>query len=230
MTSLPNQTTVFVSIQHVIDLIFKRCEHFILLLILLMNTGLGGQTTVGTITTASPSCSLMANICESDTLTLIPQNRTNYTNYKWYLGAVAPVNQITATTAIASNVVATGFSTNFPTIRVISNGGIYIMTGEYSTGTGCITINDTVTISFSKRPIVQTVVDKTIVCVGGSVTLNATLLAGSGTCNFQWQNSTDGINWFNIQGATNNTFITSPLSNSTRYRAQAICSGNACCN
>ena len=170
------------------------------------------------------------DVCEGNTLTLSPQNRANYTNYKWYFGSVSPTNRITATNATTSNVVATTFTTNFPTIQIISNGGIYIITSEYNTGINCLTINDTITLNFSKRPIVQTVADKKIVCIGGRVTLNATLLAGSGTCTFQWQNSTDGINWSNIQGATNNTFITPPLSNSTSYRAQAICSGNACCN
>lgn len=227
MTSLSKQAIVFVFIQHVIH---KRYEYFFSFFLLLISIEVTAQTNVGTITTTSSSCSIIINVCENDTLTLVPQNRPNYTNYKWYLGSVALANQITATTATASNVVATNFLSHFPTIRVISNGGVYIMTGEYSSGTGCITINDTITLNFSKRPIVQAIVDKNIVCAGGNVTLNATLLAGSGTCTFQWQNSTDGVNWSNIQGAINNTFVTPPLSNSTRYRAQAICSNNACCN
>ncbi|MBL7818515.1 MAG: hypothetical protein JNL70_26185 [Saprospiraceae bacterium] len=217
MTSLSYTSMVFVSIQYIINNITKHQKLFVLILFLLSNRILKAQTLIREVTIASSSCSTTIEVCENDTVTLVPQNLTNYTNYRWYAGSVTPATQITAATATVSNVVITNFMTNFPTIQVVSNGGIYILTSEYSTGTNCSTINDTITLHFSKRPIVQTVVEKNIVCVGSSVILNATLLAGSGTCSFQWQNSTDGMNWSNIQGATNNIFITPPLSNSTRY-------------
>ena len=95
MTSLSNQTTSLVSIQHVIKSIVKSCKSFIYLVILLFSTEIQAQTNLGAITTTSSSCSITINVC----LTLSPQNRPNYTNYKWYLGSVAPAYQITITNA-----------------------------------------------------------------------------------------------------------------------------------
>lgn len=131
------------------------------------------QAQVGTITTASTSCSLTISSCEGDTLTLTPQNQSSYANYKWYFGSVAPANQITAVNAVASNVVATNFASNSPTIKVVANGGTYILTGEYATPAGCSAINDTFTLNFTPRPVAN----------------NATLTlcektAGSGTADF----------------------------------------------
>ena len=99
MTSLSNQTTSLVSIQHVIKSIVKSCKSFIYLVILLFSTEIQAQTNRVAITTTSSSCSITINVCEDDTLTLVPQNRPNYTNYKCYLGSVAPAYQITITNA-----------------------------------------------------------------------------------------------------------------------------------
>lgn len=107
---------------------------------------------VGSITTASTSCSLTIASCEGDTLTLTPQNQASYANYKWYFGTVAPGNEITATNAASNNVVATNFATNFPVINVISTGGTYILTGEYATPLGCSATNDTFQLNFTPRP------------------------------------------------------------------------------
>lgn len=110
------------------------------------------QAQVGSITTSSTSCSLTISSCEGDTLTLSPQNQASYANYKWYFGSVAPVNEITASTATASNVIATDFASNSPAIKVIANGGTYILTGEYATPAGCSATNDTFVLNFTPRP------------------------------------------------------------------------------
>lgn len=111
------------------------------------------QAQVGSITTSSTSCNLTISSCEGDTLILTPQDQASYANYKWYFGSVAPANEITASTAAASNVVATNFASNSPTIKVIANGGTYILTGEYATPAGCSAINDTFVLNFTPRPV-----------------------------------------------------------------------------
>ena len=111
------------------------------------------QAQVGSITTSSTSCSLTISSCEGDTLILTPQDQASYANYKWYFGSVAPANEITAANAAANNVVATNFASNSPTIKVIANGGTYILTGEYATPAGCAAINDTFVLNFTPRPV-----------------------------------------------------------------------------
>jgi hypothetical protein len=187
------------------------------------------QNILDSISTNSPSCNMVLAACEGDTIALVPQNRPNYTNYRWYRNTVSTATEITAANATANNVVATNFNSRFPTLFVISTGGMYILTSQYSSGANCITLNDTFSINYAQRPVVQVTVTNPTICVGGSRTLNANLLAGSGICTFQWQRSTDGVTWFNIGGETANFFTTPPLSTSTRYRVQVYCSNNICC-
>ena len=67
----------------------------------------------------------------------------------------------------------------------------------------------------------------TTICLGGSVTLNASPLGGAGTCTVEWQESPQGANtWSNI-GSNSNTLNVSPSVNMD-YRATYSCTGNGC--
>lgn len=132
---------------------------------------------VGSITTASPSCSLTISSCDGDTLVLTPQNQVNYANYKWYFSTVAPANEITAANASSNNIVATNFTGSFPTIKVVA-GGTYILTSEYATPSGCAAINDTFHLNFTPRPDAN----------NATLTLCETT-TGSGTANFTLTNA-----------------------------------------
>jgi hypothetical protein len=66
-------------------------------------------------------------------------------------------------------------------------------------------------------------------CVGGSATFSATLSDPTiidGTVQYQWQISSDSINWTNISGATNSTYtIASMNSTHQRYYRVLVASG-----
>ena len=130
-------------------LFFKR---ILLFLMLPFSFAASAQTTLGTITTGSSGCTFTATVCAGDTVHFTPQSVSSYTNYHWYNSSVVPANEIKAGTASGFNVVATNFDTNFPTINIVSPGGTYILTAEYTTPTGCTAINDTLIINYNPLP------------------------------------------------------------------------------
>ena len=67
------------------------------------------------------------------------------------------------------------------------------------------------------------------ICTGNSVTLNASITSGSGTCNLQWQSSSNGTTWAGISGATGEAYSTPALTSKTYYRATYNCTANADC-
>lgn len=136
---------------------------------------------VGSITTTSTTCKLTIASCEGDTLTLTPQNQANYANYKWFYGSVAPANEITAGNAATKNVSPTNFASNFPTIRVVDNGGTYILTAEYASPSGCATKNDTFELNFTPRPIANNATLAMCEEVGGSGMADFTLTDADAT-------------------------------------------------
>lgn len=139
------------------------------------------QAQVGSITTTSTTCKLTIASCEGDILTLTPQDQATYANYKWYYGTVAPANEITALNAAANNVQATDFAANFPTIKVIDNGGIYILTAEYASPSGCATKNDTFELNFTPRPVANNATLVKCEKMGGSGIADFTLTDADAT-------------------------------------------------
>jgi len=67
------------------------------------------------------------------------------------------------------------------------------------------------------------------ICNGATTTLTASPIGGSGTCNLKWQSSLNGINWYDISGATANIHTTPAINTTTYYRAAYTCSGNTGC-
>jgi hypothetical protein len=65
--------------------------------------------------------------------------------------------------------------------------------------------------------------DRGLVCVGEQVNLSATGVSfGTGTV-YQWQVSTDGINFSNVTGANTVNYNTGPLAGSVWYRMEVTC-------
>ncbi|MBL7814406.1 MAG: hypothetical protein JNL70_05320 [Saprospiraceae bacterium] len=101
-----------------------------------------------------------------------------------------------------------------------------------SAGSACDTLfSSAATVVVVSDPVVTISTLPTTVCVGASLTLNASSSGGIGSCTYQWQSSPDGTTWTNISGATTNSYTTTVLTTTTRYRAQLMaCAGNGCCN
>ncbi len=95
---------------------------------------------------------------------------------------------------------------------------------------GCDVTSAANTIIVVADPSVSITTVTPVICVGGSITLNATLTGGTGTCTLQWQSSPDGTIWTDISGATSTPYTTTILNISMKYRAQVTCTGNGCCD
>jgi hypothetical protein len=100
-----------------------------------------------------------------------------------------------------------------------------------SASTNCSTINaNSATVTIVDDPKVNVTVASSTLCEGGSVTLTANITDGTGTCTVQWQKSSTTTPWANIAGATSNSYNTTSLNSTTRYRVTLICSGSGCCD
>ena len=85
---------------------------------------------------------------------------------------------------------------------------------------GCFTItsnDDTVSLIVGPPPVAGTPqAFPTSLCSGQS---SWVVLSGQGAGTIQWEVSTNGINWFNVAGATDDSLNTGPLSSSLFYHA-----------
>ncbi len=156
-------------------LFMNKVNKIVLLVALACSLLMSLKAQVGSITTASSSCNLTIMSCEGDTLILTPQDQATYSNYKWYFGSVAPANEITALNAGTYHVDATNFTFNFPTIKVIDNGGTYILTADYASPSGCVTKNDTFNLNFTLSPVANNATLSRCEQMGGNGIANFTL-------------------------------------------------------
>jgi hypothetical protein len=74
--------------------------------------------------------------------------------------------------------------------------------------------------SITAGPVTQSVP----VCGSGSTTLTAASATSGIGASYQWRTSTDGVNYTNIAGATNSSYISPSISVPTYYRIVATCS------
>jgi PKD repeat protein len=99
------------------------------------------------------------------------------------------------------------------------------------TQNGCTgTISTPVTVNSS--PLVAALPPQTI-CTGGTTVLTASITGGSGTANYQWQQSTNNSTWTNVSGGAGSATIvyTTPvLTTNTYYRIVVIQSPSGCSN
>jgi hypothetical protein len=91
-------------------------------------------------------------------------------------------------------------------------------------------ISDEIQMTVVPKPVANVSVPTNVVCVGGNVTLSATITGGVG-CSVQWQSSPQTPNnWIDIPSATANTYTTPNLNSTLKYRTRVICTGIGCCN
>ncbi len=155
--------------------------------------------------TVSANTLCLTNAGVTFTSTSTPNATTNSPigTYSWTFGDGA-----TASTSTTSNTYTS--SGSFDAILTIEDGNQ--CTSSFSSR---ITV-DPISVAGTGTAAASTI------CVGSSTVL--TLTGNTGT--IQWQQSTDGINFTNINGATSASYNTGSLSNTTYY--QAVVTSGAC--
>jgi hypothetical protein len=85
-------------------------------------------------------------------------------------------------------------------------------------------------VTINPKPTISVNVPVNTICIGGSVTLNATVAGGVG-CTIQWQSTpVTPVNWLDIPGGNAPSYTTPALSSDLKYRAKFTCTGSGCCN
>ena len=83
---------------------------------------------------------------------------------------------------------------------------------------GCDAISVPNTIIVSPDATVSVSADNQVVCIGGSVLLDATVTGGTGSFDYQWQSSPDGsAPWTNIAGANSSQYSPPTSSSGTTF-------------
>ena len=94
------------------------------------------------------------------------------------------------------------------------------ITYTVTTSGGCFTIttaDDTVALTIGPPPVAGTpTAFPSSLCSGQSAIV---VLTGQSAGNIQWEVSTNGVNWFNIPGATDDTLNTGPIGSSLFFHA-----------
>ena len=179
------------------------------------------QESLGTITTASASCNVSFPVCEGDTVRLAPSNTIGFTNFQWYYTSISVANEING-----QDLSIGAYEVSNDTLYVIAPGGTYILTGEYSTPTGCATLNDTISLDFQTPPDLTTT--NTSICVGNGETADLSTLVTDG-------NSVVGTtSWFSSltdaqsNSSTLSNIVVSPAS-TTKYYVRKTSSATGGC-
>ncbi|HRK82680.1 MAG TPA: SdrD B-like domain-containing protein, partial [Saprospiraceae bacterium] len=132
---------------------------------------------------------------------------------------------------------STGPWTNIPNTNslayspAVSTPGVTYYRATYTcTGSGCDAATSNVaSVTVEPDPTVSITPSSATVCVGGMVTLNATVSGGAGICGIQWQQSDNGLVWTNIPAETAATYAAPTTTAGTKYyRVIYSCNGGGC--
>jgi PKD domain len=141
-----------------------------------------------------------ATICTGQTVSFTAANAGAGATYAWNFGtgATPPTSSSIGPVVVTYNTAGTQTAT----LSVTSNGCTGIITTP-------VNVNSTPT---------ATVINQTI-CTGGTAILTATVSGGSGTTNYQWQESTNNSTWGNVVGGSGATTIayTTPALTANKY-------------
>lgn len=182
-------------------------------------------TFAGQVVCSSPRVGVVATVNAPPALTLtgeqtlcnaaigtlqVTSNLADYTSYLWspvtnlYTDAACTVPYTTGTSATTLYITATdAFSTT------------YTCTASNS-GTGCVNVATSLVYMVPGSPVVTPT--SSSLCLSGSTLISLSPATGWGKCTFQWQNSSDGITFGSINGATSTTYTTPTITSTTYYR------------
>jgi large repetitive protein len=90
-------------------------------------------------------------------------------------------------------------------------------------------ISKSAMVKIAELPRLSVSVLEGLMCTDKDITFKAAIVGGAGDCTFQWQKSTDGSAWNDIDGANSETYKAA-MGSGIKYRITSKCSGSGCCN
>jgi large repetitive protein len=90
-------------------------------------------------------------------------------------------------------------------------------------------ISKSAMVKIAQLPRLSVSVVEGMMCTDKDITFKAAIVGGAGNCTFQWQKSSDGKAWNDIDGADSATYKAS-MGSGVKYRITSKCSGSGCCN
>ena len=161
-----------------------------------------------------------AEICTGGATTLTANviNGSGSTTYQWQASTdnVSFSNIINETNAILN-------LTNLTTT-------MYYKVNITQSGNGCGSASSTTftKITVKLTPSVNVSASDATICSGNAAVLSAAVSNGTGFTSYQWQKSTDGISFTNIQGETSASLTSTAMTQTMYYRVVVSQTGNGC--
>lgn len=90
-------------------------------------------------------------------------------------------------------------------------------------------ISKSAMVKVAELPRLSVSVVEGMMCTDKDITFKAAIVGGAGDCTFQWQKSSDGSAWKDIDGANSETYKAA-MGSGVKYRITSKCSGSGCCN
>ncbi|MCX6303731.1 MAG: hypothetical protein NT040_02070, partial [Bacteroidetes bacterium] len=177
------------------------------------------RTAVVATVTPPPDLAISGNktICSNtlDSL-IITSPPDNFNIYTW-----SPVTNLYTDRACTNPYVALSSATKVYVKSAVGVITTYTCTGT-QTSTGCVNMaQSTITVI----PVAVITASPAAICITGGATLNLSPATGYGTATFQWQQSSNGIDFTNIDGATTMGYTTPSISITSYYKV-VITNGN----
>ena len=146
----------------------------------------------------------------------ITANVTNYTSIDWYLARYSDGQWYVITDAHGSTL---SYAPN-------QYGDWYFRAKATNSTTGFSQYTDTIKITVYRPPtILNTAINPANGPLTNTITLSATVETPGGTPQLQWQKSSDGTTWTNIEGATTSTWVGSQTISSGKHYYRLTATG-----
>lgn len=171
-------------------------------------------------------CTAGTSNSQAITINTLPNVTVNPTTYSMCVGGTKTLTASGATTYSWSPSTNLNTTTGATVSANPSATTVYTVTGTNTT-TGCAKSVST-TLTVVPIQIVSITASASAICTGGSVSLTAATTGGAGTCVFIWQQSTNGVSWATISGASANTYTSPVLTATMYYRVLRSCNGGGC--
>jgi len=151
-----------------------------------------------------------ASICSGNTFPIVGATATSgtYSSLLWTTSGDGYFNNNTTLHPVYTPGVA-DIAAHTVTLTLTGNGN-----------TPCSPVSDAMVLSITTSLSITTQPVSSIICTGGTYTLNVTPTGGPGSFTYQWQSNTEDCNFTftNIDGATNSAYTTPALTHTTYYK------------